>query len=198
MSGLCGWAVRMGRAGWRPCGARVIVESMADSTAAAVEPHRQHDMREAVLFGGVYGAVLASSMVAALTQYGHSSAASRRYDAVWLLVTALASALAHGYAHYIAERAPHRRWDVLRTLVDEWPLVTAVLPTVFLLAGAGWGWWPPKGVEYPVFGLNIAILFALGLVTARWSARSWPGAVLIGMVDAVLGVVVVVANALIK
>ncbi|MFJ9815059.1 hypothetical protein ACIRU3_07260 [Streptomyces sp. NPDC101151] len=171
---------------------------MADSMTAAAEPHRQHDLRAAVLFGGVYGAVLASSMVAALTRYGHSSAADRRYDALWLLVTAFASALAHGYAHYIAERGPHRRWDVLRSLVDEWPLVTAVLPTVLLLMGAGWGWWPPTGVEYPVFALNTAILFALGLVTARRSARSWPAAVLIGLVDAVLGVIVVVANALIK
>ncbi|MFE1313077.1 hypothetical protein [Streptomyces sp. NPDC058755] len=171
---------------------------MADSTAAATEPHRQHTTREAVLFGGVYGAVLASSMVAALTQYGHGSAADRRYDALWLLVTACASALAHGYAHYIAERSSHRRWDVLRTLVDEWPLVMAVVPTVFLLVGAGWGWWPPSGVEYPVFALNIAILFALGLVTARWSRRSWPAAVGIGLVDSVLGVVVVVANAVIK
>ncbi|MGW7418698.1 hypothetical protein ACWGJB_01230 [Streptomyces sp. NPDC054813] len=170
---------------------------MADSTAAVAEPHT-HDTREAVLFGGVYGAVLASSMVAALTQYGHTSTASRRYDALWLLVTACASALAHGYAHYIAERAPHRRWDGLRSLADEWPLVTAVLPTVFLLAGAGWGWWPPKGVEYPAFILNIVILFGLGLVTARWSARSWPAAVLTGILDALLGVIVVVANALIK
>lgn len=186
-----------GHARWRPGPARVIVEDMADSTAAVPEP-RAHDTREAVLFGGVYGAVLACSMVAALSQYGHTSAAGRRYDALWLLVTACASALAHGYAHYIAERAPHRRWDVLHTLADEWPLVTAVLPTVFLLAGAGWGWWPPKGVEYPVFVLNIVILFGLGIVTARWSARSWPAAVLIGTADALLGVIVVVANALIK
>ncbi|MEU2779096.1 hypothetical protein ABZ646_41180 [Streptomyces sp. NPDC007162] len=170
---------------------------MADPTPAAVRP-RSHDTREAVLFGGVYGAVLACSMVAALTQYGHTSAASRRYDAVWLLVTACASALAHGYAHYIAERAPQRRWDVLHSLAEEWPLVTAVLPTVFLLAGAGWGWWPAKGIEYPAFILNIVILFGLGLVTARWSRRSWFAAVLIGAVDALLGVVVVVANAFIK
>jgi hypothetical protein len=173
---------------------------MADPTAhaAAGAPRRTHGTREAVLFGGVYGAVLASSMVAALTQYGHNSAASRRYDALWLLVTAFASALAHGYAHSIAERAPHRRRVALRALLDEWPLVTAVLPTVFLLAGAGWGWWSPTGVEYPAFGLNMAILFALGLVTARRARRGWPVAALIGLVDALLGVIVVVANALIK
>lgn len=177
---------------------RVIVVSMADSPAVGTAPPRRHDTREAVLFGGVYGAVLASLMVAALSQYGRTSAAYRRYDAVWLLVTALASALAHGYAHYIAERTPHRRWDVVRTLRHEWPLVVASLPTVFLLAGAGWGWWPPNGVQYPVFALNIVILFGLGLITARWSARSWPMAVLMGAGDALLGVIVVVANALIK
>lgn len=175
----------------------VIVERMADDTAAVREPHR-HDTREALLFGGVYGAVLASSMVAALSQHGHTSQSSRRYDAAWLLVTAFASALAHGYAHYIAERGAHRRGDALRTLAEEWPLVVAVLPTVLILAGAGWGWWPASGVEYAAFVLNIALLFVLGLVTARWSRRPWAVAVLIGAVDALLGVIVVVANALIK
>ncbi|MCQ9181604.1 hypothetical protein KMT30_21645 [Streptomyces sp. IBSBF 2953] len=170
---------------------------MTDDTAAGDRGHG-HDAREALLFGGVYGAVLASSMVAALTQYGHSSRNSRRYDAAWLLVTALASALAHGYAHYIADRAPHRRGDALRALRDEWPLVAAVVPTVLVLAGAGLGWWPANGVEYPAFALNIALLFGLGLITARWSHRSWAAAVLIGVVDALLGVIVVVANALIK
>ncbi|MGW7402436.1 hypothetical protein ACWGI9_01620 [Streptomyces sp. NPDC054833] len=168
---------------------------MDDSTEAP-EPC-PHGTREAVLFGGVYGAVLASAMVAALTEYGHSSQASRRYDALWLLVTAFASALAHGYAHYVAERGPHRGWEILRILADEWPLVAAVIPTVFILAGAGWGWWSASGVEYPAFVLNILILFVLGLVTARWAGRSPPVAALIGAGDALLGVVVVVANALI-
>ncbi|WP_432026262.1 hypothetical protein [Streptomyces sp. 1222.5] len=171
---------------------------MSDSTAPGTAPPRHHGTREIVLFGGVYGAVLASSMVAALTQYGHTSAGVRGYDAAWVLVTACASALAHGYAHYIAERGPHRRWDVLLALREEWPLVAAVLPTVLLLAGAWWKWWPANGVEYAAFVLNILILFVLGLVTARWAARSWPGAVLVGLGDALLGLIVVVANALIK
>ncbi|MFI2758762.1 hypothetical protein ACH5A3_07800 [Streptomyces echinatus] len=171
---------------------------MADSTAAGPAPPGRHSMREMVLFGGVYGAVLASSMVAALTRYGHTSAEVRGYDAAWVLVTACASALAHGYAHYIAERTPHRRWDVFLAVRDEWPLVTAVLPTVFLLAGARWGWWAAKGVEYTAFALNIVILFVLGLLTARWSARRWPVAVLMGLGDAMLGLIVVAANALIK
>ncbi|MFJ7152476.1 hypothetical protein ACIQVT_30510 [Streptomyces sp. NPDC100445] len=171
---------------------------MSDSTATGTPPPRHHDTREIILFGGVYGAVLASSMVAALTQYGHTSAAARGYDAAWVVVTALASALAHGYAHYVAERGPHRRRDVLLAVRDEWPLVAAVLPTAFLLAGAYWRWWPANGVEYAVFVLNVVILFGLGLVTARWSSRGWPAAVLTGLVDALLGMIVVLANALIK
>ncbi|MEU1180274.1 hypothetical protein ABZ464_21950 [Streptomyces sp. NPDC005820] len=170
---------------------------MADD-AADVDRPPGHEAHETILFGGVYGAVLASSMVAALTQYGASSPARRRYDALWLLITAGASALAHGYAHYIAERAPHRRWDALRALRDEWPLVAAVVPTVMVLAGAGWGWWPANGVEYPAFSLNIALLFALGLIAARRAHRSWAAAALIGLLDALLGMVVVVANAVIK
>ncbi len=56
---------------WRPGRGRVIVEGMAQTTATAPEPH-PHATRENILFGGVYGAVLACSMVAALTQYGHT------------------------------------------------------------------------------------------------------------------------------
>ncbi|GAA5052550.1 hypothetical protein [Streptomyces sp. SID10815] len=170
---------------------------MADPTAAVPEG-AAHDARSLLLFGGVYGAVVASAMVAALTFHGHDSAASRRYDAAWLLVTAFASALAHGYAHYIADRGPHRRGQVLRALAAEWPLVAAMLPTVLLLAGAGWRWWPADGVEYPAFALNVALLFALGLLSARWAGRRWTIALATGAGDALLGLFVVVANAIIK
>ncbi|MFE3186021.1 substrate-binding domain-containing protein [Streptomyces violascens] len=43
-------------------------------------------------------------MVAALTQYGARARTDRLYDAKWLLITAIASALAHGYAHIITRR----------------------------------------------------------------------------------------------
>src|ERR1044072_7324631 len=74
-STVCGVSAQVGGhsvANWRHLAGRVIVEGMADTEAAASRPH-QHDTREAVLFGGVYGSVLACSMVAALTQYGHTS-----------------------------------------------------------------------------------------------------------------------------
>ena len=170
---------------------------MADTTAAVPE-RAAHDPRSMLLFGGVYGAVVASAVVAALTEYGHTSRADRRYDAAWLLVTAFASALAHGYAHYIADRGPHRRGQALRALAAEWPLVVAMLPSVLIVAGAGWGWWPTDIVEYWAFSFNLALLFVLGLVSARWAGRRWGVSVATGLGDALLGVIVVVANAIIK
>ncbi|MFF1765266.1 hypothetical protein [Streptomyces sp. NPDC058249] len=162
---------------------------------------RREASRPNVLFGGVYGAVLASSMVAALTQYGHTTREVRLYDAQWLLFTAFASALAHGYAHLIARRGFESRpgpIGALRVLLDEWPLVTATVPTVVMLLGAGWGWWPSANIEYAAFAYNIVFLFGWGLSAARAARRTWGVALVTGCVDALLGVIVVVANAVIK
>ncbi|MER5182708.1 hypothetical protein ABT009_30890 [Streptomyces sp. NPDC002896] len=154
-----------------------------------------------VVFGGVYGAVLASSLAAALTEYGETSRADRLYDSAWLLFTACASALAHGYAHIIARRGerPARlsARAALRVLAEEWPLVVATLPTVLMLFGAGQGWWESKEIEYIAFGFNILLLFTWGLFTMRAAGRTWRSSLVIACVDALLGVIVVIANALI-
>ncbi|WP_137991375.1 hypothetical protein [Streptomyces vilmorinianum] len=159
----------------------------------AAQPH--------VLFGGVYGAVLASSMVAALTEQGETAPADRFTSAQWLLVTAVASALAHGYAHLIALRGDRTHHGVRaggRLLLSEWPLVVATVPTLVLLLGATWGWWPSAGVEYVIFAVNVVLLFTWGVLAARAAGRTWGSALRIGMADALLGLVVVVANAVIK
>ncbi|MFF9020263.1 hypothetical protein [Streptomyces eurythermus] len=159
--------------------------------------------RPHVLFGGVYGAALASSMVAALTGRGETTPDDRLSSAQWLLVTAVASALAHGYAHLIARRgdhAVHGVRPVARLLLSEWPLVLATVPTLVLLLGAAWGWWPSQGIEYVAFAVNVVLLllFAWGLFAARGGGRTWGSAVKVGAGDGLLGLVVVVANAVIK
>ena len=170
-----------------------LLQSARARRRLAARPH--------VLFGGVYGAVLASSMVAALSEQGETAAADRFTSAQWLLVTAVASALAHGYAHLIALRGDRTHHGVragVRMLLSEWPLVAATVPTLLLLLGAAWGWWLSEGVEYVVFAVNVVLLFAWGLLAARAAGRTWASALRIGMVDALLGLVVVVANAIIK
>ncbi|QNP74701.1 hypothetical protein IAG44_38135 [Streptomyces roseirectus] len=162
---------------------------------------RQAMARPNVLFGGVYGAVLASSVVAALTSYRTTESSERLYDAKWLLVTAFAAALSHGYAHLIARRgaATHAGLrGAVRVLLAEWPLLAATLPTVVMLLGAGWGWWRSSGIEYVAFGFNITLLFGWGVTAVRAAGRSWRSALAVGCGDAALGVIVVVANAVIK
>lgn len=166
---------------------------LRQSVRALARPH--------VLFGGVYGAVLASSMVAALTGQGETAPGERLSSAQWLLITAVASAVAHGYAHLIALRGDQTHHGVraaVRLLVSEWPLVMATVPTVVLLLGAGWGWWPSEGVEYVAFAVNVVLLFAWGLLAARAAGRTWLSAWTIGVADALLGLAVVAANAVIK
>ncbi|WP_334456857.1 hypothetical protein [Streptomyces sp. B21-101] len=75
---------------------------------------------------------------------------------------------------------------------------TATAPTLLLLLGAAWEWWPSAGIEYVAFAVNVVLLFAWGLLAARAAGRTWGSALKIGMVDALLGLAVVVANALIK
>ncbi|SDJ45226.1 hypothetical protein [Streptomyces indicus] len=162
---------------------------------------RRWAARPHVLFGGVYGAVLASSMVAALSGQGPTEPADRLNDAQWLVITAVASASAHGYAHLIARRGDesvHGVRAVVRLLLSEWPLVLATTPTLVLLLGAAWGWWPSDGVEYVAFTVNVVLLFAWGLLAARAGGRTWGSAVKVGMADALLGLLVVVANVFIK
>ncbi|MEU2791624.1 hypothetical protein [Streptomyces sp. NPDC007100] len=167
----------------------------------ATRPFQRPVIAPHVLFGGVYGTVLASSMVAALTQYGETARAERLYDAKWLLVTAAASALAHGYAHLVArrgDRAHHGIRPAVRALLQEWPLIVATLPTALLLFGAGLGWWASRGIEYVAFAINTVLLFGWGLFASRVVGRTWRSALTVGAGDAGLGMAVVVANALIK
>lgn len=109
--------------------------------------------------------------------------ADRFSSAQWLLVTAVASALTHGYARLIilrGDRAHHGVRAGLRLLLSEWPLVVATVPALVLLLGAGWGWWPSAGIEYVVFAVNVVLLFAWGLLAARAAGRTWGSALRIG------------------
>jgi hypothetical protein len=67
-----------------------------------------------------------------------------------------------------------------------------------MLFGAGLGWWNYSGIEYVALGFNVALLFGWGLTAARVSGRTWARSLFLGLGDALLGLIVVVANALIK
>ncbi|MEV7520765.1 hypothetical protein [Streptomyces sp. NPDC091371] len=151
------------------------------------------------MFGGVYGTVLASGLLAALDQKGGDY--TPFYDASWVLVTAAAAGLAHGYSHHMTTHqrgsAAHRWHLLVRALWNEWPMIAATLPTVLLLVVSGLAGWD-SGVTAVGLGLNTALLFAWGSFVALRVGYRIGSALLIGLADATIGLAIIVANALIK
>lgn len=92
----------------------------------------------------------------------------------------------------------HRRRRLWYALIDEWPLLTGCLPTVLLLIVAGLAHWPEPPVTAAGLTLNTALLLGWGTVSARRAGHGWRSSLLTGLADAALGVLIALANALIK
>ncbi|MGW6063200.1 hypothetical protein [Streptomyces sp. NPDC055189] len=150
--------------------------------------------------GGVYGTILASALVAAL--HSKQQVYTPRYDAAWIMVTAGTAALAHGYAHHMSTHRPGtglQRWrQLVRELLDEWPVIVACWPTVALLVLAGTFDWPEEPVTCSVLLLNAALLLTWGTFGALRAGYRRRSAVLLGMADATIGLLIAAANAVIK
>lgn len=150
------------------------------------------------LFSGIYGLVLASAMAAALDATGEE--ADPGTDALWVLITAVASSAAHGYAHVIAQRASaegRATTGRLRSVLAEWPLVAAVLPTVGVLLGAVAEWWAEATAVDTALLFNTVALFGLGAWAARRAGQGWLSSCRAGGLDMLIGLVIIMLNALI-
>lgn len=151
-----------------------------------------------LLFGGVYGTVLAGALASALDE-DVGGTPNAGYDALWILVAAIAAAGAHGYAHAVSHwSADGRRAtaESVRSVLTEWPLVAAVLPTVAALLGAAAGWWEEEHAVDVILVVNAAALFCWGLLAARAAGQGWGPACRVGLVDVLLGLFIIGANAL--
>lgn len=154
---------------------------------------------ETALFSGVYGLILASALAAALDSPGEADEPGS--DALWILLTALASAAAHGYAHVVAHRMSAERGGArvgLRAMLAEWPVVVAALPTVALLLTAVPSWWTESQAVETALLLNTLLLAGWGAWTARRAGRGWAASLRAGAADMLIGLVIISANALIK
>jgi hypothetical protein len=170
---------------------------LPDSTSGPVSPARRGEPLQRLLFGGVYGTVLASTLGSALSH--DSGPADPGYDALWVLLAAATSATAHGYAHAIAHRVDdgsHATTSTVRSVLTEWPLVAAVLPTVAAILGAYAGWWSEDSAIDVALTINTVALFGWGAWAARVARRSWPAACRAGFVDVLLGLFIIAVNAL--
>jgi cobalamin synthase len=166
-------------------------------------PHRIRSCvpSEILIFGGVYGSVLACALAAALD--ADSGAPDPGYDALWVLLTALASAAAHGYARAIANHQPAggegMAASAVRSVLGEWALPAATMPTVLMLLASYAGWWAEDTAVTAALAFNTVALFCWGLWAARTiGRRSWPAACWVGAGDMTIGLFIAAVNALIK
>ncbi len=172
---------------------------MSIRSSAPLPPPRRGEPLQRLLFGGVYGSVLASALLAALGHDGHPS--DPGYDALWVALTAVASAASHGYAHAIAHRtddAAAVTTSAVRSMLTEWPLVVAALPTVAALSGAYLHWWSEDAAVDAALLINLVALFGWGLWAARVAGRTWPASCRVGGVDVMIGLFIVFANVVVK
>ncbi|MFL6148580.1 MAG: hypothetical protein ACJ72I_14010 [Pseudonocardiaceae bacterium] len=148
--------------------------------------------------GTVTGTLLASVLVAALEHQGMPP--DPVYDIAWIIITLAATGLIRAYTSFVTGRTPPESAlrTALRMLAGEWPLVAAGLPAVVILLGSSAGWYPMLTAIHAVLGTNVAILFGWGVLGAsQIGYRSLPAAV-IGIADAALGLLVILANVLLK
>lgn len=170
---------------------------MSDDPGHALHPGPQGEALQRLLFGGVYGTVLASALASALDDDG--GPANPGYDALWILVGALAAAAAHGYAYAISHRVAGEERvtaETVRAVFAEWPLVAAAVPTLAALLGARAGWWTEAGGIDVALTINTVGLFGWGLWAGRVAGLGWGKACRVGGVDVLLGAFIVGVNVL--
>jgi hypothetical protein len=150
------------------------------------------------LFGGVYGTLLCSGLLA--TAYDQGSAQPFT-DALWITMTMATTMVARAYAQHVSTHTADAGafWRPFgNKILDGWPLFTACLPSVFVLLVSGITHWGENWYTLAGMGLNVGLLFVWGMTAARTGGYRWLSTVLVGCGHATLGVVIAVISFLVK
>lgn len=141
--------------------------------------------------GGVYGSMLAASVVIGAGALGSSP---RLELVLLLLLTGLVFWIAHVHAQLFGARLAQRPLDrhaVLHACRDEWPIVKAAVPPAAAVAVS-----PLLGLDVPGtlwFALAVAVAGQVGwsMAAARRSGASWRLVVATAAVNLLLGLLIV-------
>lgn len=126
----------------------------------------------------------------------------------WILIGVALSLLTRAYGSHVSthDAMGGRRYlkGFLRSLADGWPVVVASLPIVaVLLLAAAFEWEDDRehadgsvspGYTTVALNINVVLLFIWGVVAARLAALSRGWMIVIGLLNAVLGWLIVVVN----
>jgi hypothetical protein len=126
------------------------------------------------------------------------------HEAAWILIGATLTTVVDAYATHLSHRSygdvrayAHSLWV---GLVEDSPRTFATFPTVLFLVLAGIFHWhhdhwspdgPQVGYETVVLNINVVLLFIYAILAARRSGSSLRGMILFGLMNAVLGWLIV-------
>lgn len=171
---------------------------MSTTDHAAARERRTERRTHADYTGGVYGSMLAASVVVGAGALGSYP---RVELVLLLLLTGAVFWLAHVHAQLFGARLAQRTLDrrtVLHVCRDEWPIVKAAVPPALAVAVS------------PLFGLDVqgALWLALAVAVAGqvgWSAAaarragaSWPLVTSSASVNLVMGLLIILVKIALK
>jgi hypothetical protein len=145
------------------------------------------DRRLAQAAGAIYGTILVTAVVTALSE---DEGASPTEIAVAAILTSLVFWLAHVYSRVLAISVGERAftWAVARdTAVEEWPMVQSAGPPVAALLLAPIGVVSDYTAENLAIGAGLAALFFWGLLLGRRRGLAPLGLLLVATVNVAFG-----------
>lgn len=147
--------------------------------------------------GAIYGQVLASSAVVALSRHGESPAEVAAGVAATVLVFWAAHVYAEAISRSVVREGPRPAGALRRLAAHEWPIVQAAVPAVLALLLSAAGLWSLQAAIVIALVLGVAELAGWGLAIGRRTGRSPGEALLIGLACGAFGVAIIVLKALI-
>ncbi|MEU7057243.1 hypothetical protein [Streptomyces sp. NPDC046197] len=140
--------------------------------------------------GGVYGSMLAASVVAGAGALGSFP---RVQLVMLLLLTGVAFWLTHVHAHLFGAHLAQRHLDrrvVLHVCRDEWPIVKAAVPPAVALAVSPLLGMDPQGAAWLALGVAVAGMVGWSAAAARRAGASWGLVAGAAAVNLVIGVLI--------
>jgi hypothetical protein len=139
----------------------------------------------------VYGSILVAALVGAMFE----ESADARSMALSLAASILIFWVAHVWSAVIGERVAEGRMfraaEIRAIAVREWPLVEAGLLPGLLLAIAWIGWYSRHVGVVLALAAAVLQLVAWGMFAGHRTQPSWRAALLAGLFDGLLGLVIV-------
>jgi len=155
-------------------------------------PKEQTEELAATNYGGaIYGTIISMAVISASSKDPELGPVA---VAGWAVGTAFVFLIAHVYSTIVAAGfvRPIKATDLIREEIrSEWPMVQGALVPAAVMLLAPLGLVADDQVSYVAVWTGVAMLFSTGLVIGRKHSLGWTRALVIGSVNAAIGLVIV-------